>query len=116
MTYDADGRKALDLVQVRAVRKLEEIHRLLAPGQTPPLSEDDLRRAAHEHMASLPSEEKEKLRLKAMVAFGQLERLMAEMSQHLSAIGDELNKVNRQSRALGAYGQASRIGRSAGAV
>jgi len=111
MRYDKDGQSSLNLLQTQAARKLAEIHQLLAPGLDAPVTEDDLRRASESRMAELPPGEREKLRSKAIVAMSHLERLMAEMSQHLTDIGEELRKVNRQSRAVGAYNQAARIGR-----
>ena len=114
MKYDADGRKALDLMQAQAACKLAEIRQLIAPGTTSPLAYDDLQRTAASRTAQLPAAEREALRLKAMVAYGELERLMAEMSRHLNDIGDELRKVNHHSRAATAYGQTARTRRPIG--
>jgi hypothetical protein len=111
MKYDADNRSALDMMQAKAARKLAEIHQILAPGIGAPASEADLRDKADAHMASLPPAERERLRLKAIVAYSQLERLMSEMSGHLTEIGDELKRVNRQSRAVTAYSRVSRMNR-----
>jgi hypothetical protein len=108
MKFDGDGRKTLDLVQAQAARKLAEIHQLIAPGTTSRLAYDDLQRTAAARMAQLPAAEREALRRKAMVAYSELERLMAEMSRHLNDIGEELRKVNHHSRAATAYGQTVR--------
>ncbi|MTJ82609.1 MAG: hypothetical protein F8N37_16595 [Telmatospirillum sp.] len=111
MRYDAEQRKMLDLMQARAARKLDEIHQILAPGIAQSAGEEELRRQADAHMASLPPEEQEKLRLKAIVAYSQLERLISEMSEHLADIGDELKRVNSQSRAVGAYSRTVKMNR-----
>ncbi|MDR3438538.1 hypothetical protein [Telmatospirillum sp.] len=111
MRYDADHRQALDLMQMRAARKLAEIHQILVPGVTGLVDEADLRRKADEYASSLSPNEREKLRLKAIVAYSQLEQLMAEMSRLLADIGGELKKVNHQSQAVGAYNRVSRMGR-----
>ncbi len=111
MRYDGEGQKSLTLLQTQAARKLAEIHRLLAPDVAAPIAPEELRRISERRMAALPPGEREKLKNKAIVAYSQLERLMAEMSRHLADIGEELHKVNRQSRAVGAYSQAARMGR-----
>ncbi len=111
MRYDTEGRRSLDLVQAKAARKLAEIHQMLAPGTVAPCSAEDLRRIAEDRMAALPPGDRETLRLKAIVAYSELERLMTEMSQHLTDIGQELRKVNRQSRAVSAYSQAATMSR-----
>lgn len=111
MRYDGDGQKSLNLLQTQAARKLAEIHRLLAPDATDLVAPEDLRRITERRMAELAPGEREKLMGKAIVAYSQLEQLMTEMSQNLIDIGEELRKVNRQSRAVGAYNQAARMGR-----
>ncbi len=108
MRYDAEGRKNLDLVQAEAARKLAEIHQMLAPGIEAPFADEELQRQAHRHMAALPPAEQEKFKQRAIVAYAQLQRLIAEMSRHLSDVGDELRKVNNQSRAVGAYAQTAK--------
>jgi hypothetical protein len=116
MRYDGDNQKSLNLLQTQAARKLAEIHRMLAPGVAVPVAPADLQRISERRMATLPAGEREKLKNKAIVAYSQLERLMAEMSQHLTDIGEELRKVNHQSRAVGAYSQAARMGRRTSAA
>ncbi len=116
MRYDGDGQKSLTLLQTQAARKLAEIHQMLAPGATALLAPEELKSISERRMAELSPTEREKLKSKAIVAFSQLERLMSEMSQHLTDIGEELRKVNRQSRAVGAYSQAARMGRRASAA
>jgi hypothetical protein len=111
MRYDEDGQKSLNLLQTQAARKLAEIHRMLAPGAAAPVDPQDLRRIALSRLAEMSPGERERMKGKAIVAISHLERLMAEMSQHLTDIGEELRKVNRQSRAVGAYSQAARMGR-----
>jgi hypothetical protein len=105
MKYDAEGRKSLDQVQMQAASKLAEINRLLAPEATTVVDYEELQRTASERLAKLPPVEREALKVKAMVAYGELQQLMSEMSRHLTAISDELRKVNHHSRAAVAYGQ-----------
>jgi hypothetical protein len=111
MLYDGDGQKSLTLLQTQAARKLAEIHQMLAPGSTAPVGPEDLQKISERRIADMSPGERERMKSKAIVAFSQLERLMAEMSQHLTDIGDELRKVNRQSRAVSAYSQTARMGR-----
>jgi hypothetical protein len=111
MRYDEDGQTSLNLLQAQAARKLAEIHRMLAPGVPAPVDPQDLRRISQARLAEMSPAERERMKGKAIVAISHLERLMAEMSQHLSDIGEELRKVNRQSRAVGAYAQTARMGR-----
>jgi hypothetical protein len=111
MRYDGDGRKSLKLLEIQAARKLAEIHRMIAPGLTAPVGLEDLQRVSQSHMAELSPVDREKLKSKAIVVFAQLERLMIEMSHHLADIGEELRKVNHQSRAVSAYSQSARLGR-----
>lgn len=115
MRYDSEGRESLNLLQRQAARKLAEIHRLVAPGLAAPVSPDELRRLSKLRMDELPPAEREKLKAKAIVAVSHLERLMAEMSQQLADISEELRKVNRQSQAVGAYNKAARMGRRSSA-
>jgi hypothetical protein len=116
MRHEQARKETLQHLQTQAARKLAEIHQMLAPGMLAPANEDELRRAADDHMARLSPGEREKLRMKAIVAYSQLDRLMKEMSEHLAEIGDELKRVNRQSRAVTAYSQISRMTRHGSAA
>jgi hypothetical protein len=111
MRYTEDGQKALDALQTQAAHKLAEIHQLLAPGLSAPAGLDELRRASESRMAAMSPGERETFRNRAVVAMSHLERLMAEMSRHLTDISEELGKVNRQSRGVGAYHQTARMSR-----
>jgi hypothetical protein len=108
MSFGAERRKDLDLVQARAACKLAEIHQLLAPGLVAPFSLDELQRLAENRMADMSPTEREALRQKAIVACAEIQTLMAEMSRYVEDISDELNKVNRHGRVISAYAQAAR--------
>lgn len=108
MRYDAEGRKRLEMVELRASRKLAEIQELLVPGAGAPLPNEALREGAMRHMAELPPAEQEILRKQAYVAYAQLQEIIAELSQNLGEIGEELRKVNVQSQGVGTYGHVAR--------
>ena len=108
MKYDAAGKTELEQVEARVARKLAEIHQMLAPGLAVPFTLDELQRAAETRMAVLPAADQERLRLKAIVAYAELEDIIEELSQHLAGIAAELHKVSHHSRAATAYGQAPR--------
>jgi len=101
-SYDRD---ALTLLQGRVACKLAEIHQMLAPGISGPISAELLQQHADRHMDSLPPAEQEKLRLKALVAFAELQSLSAEMARHLNVLSQEMTKVTRHKRAAIAYRQ-----------
>lgn len=102
-TYD---KNSLILLKGRVTCKLAEIHQMLAPGIVEPASAEALQEAAERHMASLPPARQEKLRLKAMVAYAELQRLSDEMARHVESLTLEINKVSRHKRAAIAYRQA----------
>jgi hypothetical protein len=60
-------------------------------------------------MASLSPAAQERLRLQALVAFAELQRLSAEMTRHLDALTVEMNKVARHRRAAVAYRQVAPV-------
>lgn len=97
----------LTLLQGRVACKMAEIHQMLAPGVVEPVAPEELQACADRHMASLPPDEQEKLRLKALVAYAELERLSAEMAIQLDCLTDEMNRAARNKRAAIAYRQAS---------
>jgi hypothetical protein len=109
MAQDSFDKNLLSLLQGRVACKMAEIHQMLAPGVVEPVSAEELQERADRHMASLPPADQEKLRLKALVAYAELERLSAEMAIQLDALTDELNKAVRNRRAAFAYRQASGI-------
>ncbi len=97
----------LSLLQGRVTCKMAEIHQMLAPGVVEPVSAEQLQDRADRHMASLPPAEQEKLRMKAIVAYAELERLTAEMALQLDTLTDEMNKAVRNRRAAVAYRQTA---------
>jgi hypothetical protein len=106
-SYD---KNRLALLQGRVACKMAEIHQMLAPGVVEPVSPEELQARADRHMASLPPEGQEKLRMKAIVAYAELERLSAEMAIQLDYLTDEMNKATRNRRAAVAYRQAGSTG------
>ncbi len=108
MKYDGEGKAELEQVDARVARKLAEIHQLLAPGLAAPFTIDELQRAAEARMGGLPPAEQQRLRLKAIVAYAELEQIIEELSQHVADIGAELRTVSHHSRAVTAYNQAPR--------
>jgi hypothetical protein len=105
-TYD---KNALTRLQGRVACKLAEIHQMLAPGVCSPISAEMLQEQADRHMASLPPAEQDKLRLKALVAYAELQRLSGEMNRQLEALHAEMNKVARHKRAATAYRSVPRV-------
>ena len=103
-SYDRD---TLIRLQGRVSCKLAEIHQMLAPGCCAPIAPEMLQDLADRHMRSLDPAAQEKLRLKAIVAYAELERLTAEMAIQLDALTDEMNKAVRNRRAALAYQLAS---------
>jgi hypothetical protein len=103
MVQDSYDKNRLALLQGRVACKMGEIHQMLAPGVIEPVHPEELQARADRHMASLPPSEREKLRMKAIVAYAELERLTAEMAMALDCLTDELNKAARNRRAAVAY-------------
>jgi hypothetical protein len=99
-TYD---KETLIRLQGRVSCKLAEIHQMLAPGSCAPIAPEMLQSLADRHMQSLTPAEQEKLRLKALVAYAELQHLSAEMNRQLEILSSELNKVARHKRAATAY-------------
>ena len=97
----------LQLLQGRVACKMAEIHQMMAPGVVEPVAAEELQARAERHMASLPPALQEKLRMKALVAYAELERLSAEMAIQLDCLTDEMTKAARNRRAAFAYHQAS---------
>jgi len=108
MSDDVYDKDALELLQGRVACKLAEIQQMVAPGTVQPISAEMLHSAAERHMASLPPQQQEKLRLKALVAYAELQNLSAEMARHLNSLTKEINKVTRHKRAATAYRQMPR--------
>lgn len=105
-SYDKDQ---LSRLKGRVACKMAEIHQMLAPGIVEPFRAEELQDRAERHMASLSPAGQEKLRMKAIVAYAELERLSAEMAVQLDALTDEMNKAVRNRRAALAYRQASGV-------
>jgi len=112
MEHSYDKNRLL-LLQGRVACKMAEIHQMLAPGVVEPVAPEILQARADRHMASLPPVEQEKLRMKALVAYAELERLSAEMALQLDCLTDEINRATRNRRAALAYRQAAVSGQPA---
>jgi len=113
-TYDKD---TLTRLQGRVACKLAEIHQMLAPGSCAPIEPEMLQFLADRHMASLSPAEQDKLRLKALVAYAELQSLSAEMNRQLELLSSEMNKVSRHKRAATAYRSVPRsAGQSAASM
>ena len=109
MAKDSYDKNLLSLLQGRVACKMAEIHQMLAPGAVEPIRPEELQARADRHLASLPPADRDKLRMKAIVAYAELERLSAEMAVQLDALTDEMNKAVRNRRAALAYRQASGV-------
>ena len=107
MDSNSYDKNRLTLLQGRVACKMAEIHQMLAPGVVEPVAPEELQARADRHMASLPPAEQEKLRMKALVAYAELERLSAEMAIQLDYLTDEMNRAARNRRAAFAYRQAT---------
>jgi hypothetical protein len=107
MVQDSYDKSRLSLLQGRVTCKMAEIHQMLAPGVIEPVRPEELQARADRHMAALPPAEREKLRMKAIVAYAELERLTAEMALQLDTLTDEVNKAVRNRRAAVAYRQTA---------
>ena len=107
MAQDSYDKNLLSLLKGRVACKMAEIHQMMAPGVIEPVAAEDLQARADRHMASLPPAEQEKLRMKALVAYAELERLSAEMAIELDYLTDEMNRATRNRRAALAYRQAA---------
>ena len=109
MLFNDEGKKALQLLQARAACKLAEVRRLLAPDLEAPCTPEKLLEVAEERLATLPPLQQEKIRLKAVVAYAELEQLMAEMSRYVVEVGNELHAVRARTQAVNAYQRAPRV-------
>jgi hypothetical protein len=107
MATDSYDKDLLSRLKGRVACKMAEIHQMLAPGIVEPVRAEELQDRAERHMASLPPADQERLRMKALVAYAELERLSAEMAVQLDALTDEMNRAVRNRRAALAYRQAS---------
>jgi hypothetical protein len=99
-TFD---KQALTLLQGRVACKLAEINQMVAPGITEPFTQDELQARADRHMDSLAPMDQEKLRLRAIVAYAELERLTEDMTRQLDLLSEEITRMTRTKRANSAY-------------
>jgi hypothetical protein len=109
MRFDGEGRCELDLLRSRASRKLAEIHKMLAPDLREPFTAAELLETAESRFAQLAAPEKDKLRMRVIVAYAELEQLTARMAKCLNEIQDELHKIQLLSRVHAAYRRAPRL-------
>ncbi len=76
--------KVLNVVQISARRKLEEVRDMLR-------------------------EQQSRLWLKTAIAVAELDELQAELAEHRQSVADELQKLNVRSTAVAAYRQRQRV-------
>ena len=108
MTTAEERKKEIDLVQQRTALKLAEISELLAPGVMVSSTGEELLRLAEARLAGLPPVERERTMQRALVAYGELDRLIAELTYQRDAVAEELHRMSSHSKGIGAYAQAAR--------
>jgi len=104
-------KSALEMLQGRVACKLAEIRQILVPGLVGEVDADALQLLAERHLESLAPDLQDKLRVKAIVAFAELERLSAEMTRQLDIVAAEMKKVCRHRQAVLSYRQAPGMAR-----
>jgi hypothetical protein len=103
----------LNLVQIRTRRKLLEIRNALAPDASDDASAEALARSVGDQIKTLEPDERRRLWLKTAVAVQELDELREELSEHKTAVAEELKKLRSHQAAAGAYRQ-SQTGPKAG--
>lgn len=99
-------KQILNLVQIRARRKLLAIQTALVPDKQEELSSEQLARSLGEQIQALPAPEKSRMLLKTAVAVAELEELKGTLAEHRDAIAEELQKLRGHQTAVGAYRRA----------
>jgi hypothetical protein len=110
MPIDDDGKRALQVLQARVACKLAEVRCLLAPDLQPPYTSARLLAVAEERLAAMPPAQRQKLRLKALVAYAELEQMIAEMSNGIAQLSEELRAVRTRTQAINAYRRSPSAG------
>jgi hypothetical protein len=82
----------------------------LAPDLDPPYTSARLLAVAEQRFAAMPPAQAQKLRLKAVVAYAELERLIDELSRSIAQISDELRAVRTRTQAINAYRRSPNAG------
>jgi len=96
-------KQILNLVQIRARRKLLSIRNALIPDKQEELSAEQLAHSLGIQMRVLPAAEQSRLLLKTAVAVAELEELKGTLGEHRDAIVEELRKLRGHQTAVGAY-------------
>jgi hypothetical protein len=96
-------KQILNLVQIRARRKLLSIQNALVPDKQEELSAEQLARSIGDRIQVLPAAEQSRLWLKTAVAVAEIEELKGTLGQHRDAIAEELQKLRGHQTAAGAY-------------
>jgi hypothetical protein len=99
-------KKILNLVQIRARRKLLSIQTALVPDREEELSAEELARSIGSQIRELPAPEQGRLLLKTAVAVNEIENLKGTLAEHRDAIVAELRKLRGHQNAVGAYRRA----------
>jgi len=106
MNYgDEQGRELLEGLQTRMDLKLRQIHRLLVPDSEGAISIDALGRLLAQRLAEMTPEQQTDLKIRAAAAMVELDRIVAEMKDHMAGMSRELMTVKKASTAMGAYGK-----------
>ena len=105
---DKEGGKLLTDARLLMERKMAEIHRLILPDLTGPLTPDQLKRITIERMNAMEPSQQVQMKIKLGLAIAELDKVMDHMSGILSGIGAEMQKLSQHSRAVSSYGQTGR--------
>jgi hypothetical protein len=103
--------KVLNVVQISARRKLEEVRDMLVPDtkSAEELSAEELAAGIGEQLRSLPREQQSRLWLKTAIAVAELDGLQTALAEHRQSVADELQKLSAHSTAVAAYRQRQRV-------
>lgn len=101
MAYSDAKKEKIKQLQKKADDKLLEIKKMLSPEQN--ASELLNYDAAWDYYANSPPLQQRVLRLKTIVAYAELQKIISEMQEYINEIGGELNKTQQRNKALQSY-------------
>ena len=111
MRYGGDeGRYFLETLEARAQSKFEQIRRSLLPDSPTGMTVEQLQDALFKRMDELPPDQRAEMKIKAGIALIELDVMVGELLEHLTAIGREVASTSRTTAAAGAYGRMSKLG------
>jgi hypothetical protein len=99
-----DNKNVLDLVEIRARRKMAEV-RNLVPNITDSMTALELSRVIVEQLRQQPLEQRQLFSTKLAVAVSDMQELRDTLSQHLRDVADSLQKLRGHGGASAAYGR-----------